>query len=591
MKALRFIIDIFRKYPWLCLANVFAAIMMTLLGVLSLFSLTPIIDLMLNQNGQGFSSLSLKVVGILKALGISTSFPGLIGFFIALVLATTLAQIFGSMLIMRTKFLVLKDLMMGVLKDIFSARWLFFITSEQGKIYNTLSRELASVGDGFIAIGTLFSNGVQILVLLVVPFYISWKVSLLCLGAGGVAAACFLFFSRSSYHWGRKSTATANVMTGMIYENISSAKLVLGHGNGERLVNNFYRAYDAHLASAMRFLALSYTITTSYRPVGVLVAAIALFSSRWLAVPISEVAVLLLAFLQVSNLIGNLIAQKNLISNIVPGYEQIEELRGLAHSMKQKLGPRTFQGLKKEIIFEGVSFFYPGRDVVLHDINFRVYKGESVAFVGRSGSGKTTLLDIFMGLHDPAVGRVLLDGIPLAEYDVNSYRRTLGYVPQENVLFNLSIKDNLLWGNPDAADEEIAAACRLVYADEFIVDLPHGYDTIVGDRGVRLSGGQIQRLALARAFLRKPELLILDEATSALDSHSERVIQKALENIARSTTMIVVAHRLSTIKRAARIYVLEKGRIIEEGSYEELMHRGGIFSSMAQLQELGVIKK
>jgi ABC-type multidrug transport system fused ATPase/permease subunit len=211
-----------------------------------------------------------------------------------------------------------------------------------------------------------------------------------------------------------------------------------------------------------------------------------------------------------------------------------------------------------------------------------------VAVVGESGSGKTTLLDIIMGFYQPSSGSIEVDDVPLSEFEINSYRRLIGYVPQESVLFNLSIKDNLLWARPDASPDELKVSCRLANAEEFISQLPAGYDTIVGDRGVRLSGGQVQRIALARAILRRPQLLILDEATSSLDTYSERLIQQAIEQIAKETTIVVVAHRLSTIVRAGRIYVLVDGRVAEEGSYEELVARCGHFSRMAQLQALGV---
>lgn len=169
---------------------------------------------------------------------------------------------------------------------------------------------------------------------------------------------------------------------------------------------------------------------------------------------------------------------------------------------------------------------------------------------------------------------------------MNSFRQRIGYVPQDSVLFHMSIRENLLWANPDASDEDIRAACRMAFAEEFIEEFPEKFNTIAGDRGVRLSGGQLQRVALARALLRKPELLILDEATSSLDSHSERLIQQALENVAQATTVVVIAHRLSTIKKADRIYVFDKGAVVESGTYNELVGKVGPFSKLARLQEL-----
>jgi ABC-type multidrug transport system fused ATPase/permease subunit len=588
MKAFRFIIEILRMYPRLVLSNVATAVVMSLLGVLSIFSLTPIIDVFLYPDGQGRSALTMKVIGIFKAFGIPPTVPVMVAVFVCLVILTTALQIFGNMLVLRTKYALLKDLMLGSMQDFFDARWLFFSGSEQGKIYSTFNKELSAVGDGLIAIGTIFSSLVQMAILLVVPFYISWKITLLCLGFGGGISLFFIFLSRSSYHLGQKNTDTANVVSGLIYENISGAKLVLGYGNSKPIVEKIQRAYNANLGYTILSQLLPYSISTSYRPVGVVIVLIVLLTSRSFGVPVSEVTVLLLTLLQVIILFGSIVAQKSLITNIVPGYEQIQQLRRRAREMKQFSGHLKFEALKESITLEQVSFFYPGGDKVLSDINLTIPKGKTVAFVGKSGVGKSTLVDILMGFHEPVSGRVLVDGTPLEKFNIVSYRRHVGYVPQDSVLFNMTIRDNFLWAVPDAGDAEIREACRMAYADEFIDPMPQGYDTVVGDRGVRLSGGQIQRLSLARAFLKKPGIFFLDEATSSLDGHSEILIQKAIEKISGSTTIVVIAHKLATIKRADRVYVLDKGMIVESGTYQELGSKDGYFSQLASFQELGI---
>ncbi len=256
--------------------------------------------------------------------------------------------------------------------------------------------------------------------------------------------------------------------------------------------------------------------------------------------------------------------------------------------MRQKSGSKVFKGFNGKIALENLTFAYPGNKPVLENINVVIPKGKMVAFVGPSGSGKSTLVDSIMGFNEPLAGKITLDDVPLYDFDIISYRQRIGYVPQDSILFNMSIGNNLLWANKFATADEIKDACRLANAVEFIEELPNKYDTLVGDRGVRLSGGQVQRLALARAMLRKPEILILDEATSSLDTHSERLIQKAIENISKKTTVIAIAHRLSTITSADYIYVLQKGCILEEGTYSDLMKRKGEFSRMLHLQTIVV---
>jgi len=588
MKAFFFILEILKKYPRLLLSNVAAAVGMSLLAVLSVCSLTPIIDTFIYPDGKGQSPLTLKVIGIFKAVGIPTTTLFMVVVFVSLVILTAILQVLGNSLVLRTKYALSKDMMVGTIQDFFNAKWLFFSSNEQGKIYNTLNRELSSVGDGFIAIGTIFSNLVQLAIILAVPLYISWKITLLCIASGGIVSLFFVYLSKSSYHLGKRTTETANVLSSLVYENISGAKLVLGHGNADLALDKINKAYNTHLECSVRSQLLTYSISTSYRPVGVMIILVVLLTSHSFAVPVSEVAILLLALLQVIILFGSIVAQKSAISNIVPGYEQIQMLRKRARDMKQLSGQLEFKTLKNELVLEHIAFSYPTGSKVLSDVNIQISKGKTIAFVGKSGAGKSTLIDILMGFHDPQAGRVLVDGIALEQYDVISYRKRLGYVPQESMLFNMSIRDNLLWAVPDASDADIKEACRMAYADEFINLMPQGYDTVVGDRGVRLSGGQIQRMSLARAFLRKPEIFFLDEATSSLDSHSEILIQKAIEAIAGHTTVVVVAHRLATVKRADTIYVLDKGIVVESGNYKDLCSHGGYFSDMATLQKLGI---
>jgi ATP-binding cassette subfamily B protein len=208
-----------------------------------------------------------------------------------------------------------------------------------------------------------------------------------------------------------------------------------------------------------------------------------------------------------------------------------------------------------------------------------------VALVGESGSGKSTVTDLVLGLQIPGKGQVLIDGVPLGDWKQNSFRERVGYVPQDPQLFHSTIRDNLLWSYADAKEDDLWEALRLANAAAFVKELPQGINTVVGDRGVRLSGGQRQRIALARALLRKPELLILDEATSALDSESERLIQQSIEQVAHDTTILVVAHRLSTIAKADQVYVLRQGRVVEEGPFSVLSVRpGGILNAMLAAQ-------
>jgi len=324
-----------------------------------------------------------------------------------------------------------------------------------------------------------------------------------------------------------------------------------------------------------------------YFPLGLFVIIVALLVTRRFALPLSELSVLIYALWRVIPTLGSLTGQKSSIENFFPSYEQVIGLRREAEKLAQRTGSLEFEGFHDRIAVEDLSFAHPGYPDSLSSVNVVIPKGKMVAFVGESGGGKSTLVDMIMGFHEPGSGRVTIDGVALEKFDIVSYRRRVGYVPQESILFSMSVRDNLVWAKEDATREEMEEACRLARADEFIERLPDGYDTMVGDRGVRLSGGQVQRIALARAVLRGPDILVLDEATSSLDTESERLIQESVERVAKGRTVIVVAHRLSTITSADRVYVIEGGRVFEEGTYDELLKRGGRFKRMVELQALG----
>ena len=268
-----------------------------------------------------------------------------------------------------------------------------------------------------------------------------------------------------------------------------------------------------------------------------------------------------------------------------------ERLMELLHSQSDVQSPVHPQRAPwpekgSSLVLRDVNFNYPSRptQMALNGLTGEVHAGQTVAIVGPSGAGKTTLFSLLMRFHAPQHGDVLLDGVAVDQMALNDLRQRIGVVPQEAVVFSGTVMENIRYGKPEATDQEVQAAAEAAFAQEFIAELPQGYDTYLGDRGVRLSGGQRQRIAIARAILKNPPLLLLDEATSALDAHSERMVQAALEKAMQGRTTLVIAHRLATVQRADCIWVLDKGKLVEQGTHKELIAKAGLYASLAALQ-------
>jgi ABC-type multidrug transport system fused ATPase/permease subunit len=581
MKALSFIRDMLREVPRLLVINVAFMLALGMADILSVVSVAPVVDVLLDPKLTHPSPVTARVAGVLAAVGLPATLTTLMVAFILLNILRNGAYVAASYVGVRTKYAFGRRLIVGTFDDFFRSRWSFFAGTEQGLLLNTFNREITVVTDAFIGMTTMMTVVIEAALFLVVPFVVSWQVAAAALFWALLIGAPFVLLGRVAYPWGQASTRAANAMSSAIAENLGAAKLVLGFGNQRESTARLADAWGAFRRAAVKAHTLNLAIPATYFPLALSVLGVALFIARRTGVSLGNTAVILYSFLRVVPMIGQAIGYKNQLENALPSWEQVTHLREVARELKPTSGTRPFERLAQGVTFEDVSFRYEGREPVLSGIDARVPRGKMVALVGPSGVGKSTFVDLLIGLIEPTSGRIMVDGVPLSELDPESYRHRIGYVPQDPVLFNTSIKENLLWACPDAADQDIARALGRANAAEFIEHLPEGLETIVGDRGVRLSGGQVQRIALARALVRGPEILVLDEATSALDSRSEQLIQQAIDSLAGELTMVVIAHRVSTVSNADVVYVLGDGRVLEEGSFAELAARPDSYLSQA----------
>ena len=550
-------------------------------AALSVMSLVPLADFMLDPTLEKPSRITQTVIDGLSETSLSPTFWVLGSLFVLSNFLRGTLEVAIRYAILRIKYAVSRELIGDALQTFFRARWEFFAGSDQGQLLNTMNRELSTICETLGHLATLLAQIFQLSIYLAVPLWLNPQLTLTAMVLAFAFGSPFVLLHRISYYLGKRNTDTGNVSMGILSEVLGAARLILGFARQDHARERYLAAFDRHTEVTLRSQTLATAVPRFFQPMAMLAIVISLGFALQQQARISELAAVMWSLLAAMPILSAVLQGNISISNFLPSYEQLVSLRKNATILEEIQGDRKFLRLEKGIEFKDLSFSYPGRSQTLRDLNLYIRKGQMTALVGESGSGKSTVTDLVMGLQIPEQGQVLIDGVPLGDWQQNSFRERVGYVPQDPQLFHSSIRDNLLWSFETANEHDLWDALQLANAADFVKELPQGIDTVVGDRGVRLSGGQRQRIALARALLRKPELLILDEATSALDSESERLIQQSIEQVAHDTTILVVAHRLSTIAKANQVYVLGQGRVVEEGSFSVISVRsGGLLNAM-----------
>ena len=473
----------------------------------------------------------------------------------------------------------------------------YFSKKRAGELLNSITSEVYQIKMACSVAAAFIAKGFTLLVYVTAMFWLSWQLTLMSVLCFSLLAAALSKLVRWVREASFETSKAGGRFSSVSMEFISGIRTVHAFATQDFERRRFYEVCE-EVESANTKSAAAVTVV---QPLTEGVSATILLLIVIVAVAISAATgslhiASLLTFLFVLLRLGPLVAQINgawsKLNSFQGPMSNIKDILRTDDKTYLKNGQIQFAGLKRAIELVSVDFGYDASDLVLHNITLTIEQGKVTALVGASGAGKTTLVDLIPRFYDPTEGKILVDGVDLREFQINSLRKKLAIVSQDTFIFNTSVRNNIAYGSEEADEAAIVEAARLANALDFILDMPEGFETRLGDRGVRLSGGQRQRLAIARALLRNPEILILDEATSALDSVSERLIQESLEKLAVGRTVIAIAHRLSTIIRADKVVVLEQGQIVEQGGYQELLERRGKLWKYHQMQyELGQVGK
>jgi ATP-binding cassette, subfamily B, bacterial len=469
----------------------------------------------------------------------------------------------------------------------------FFETTASGEVLSRLTTDTTLVQT---VVGSSLSMGLRnavmglgALVMLVVtnPYVMTQVLGILVL-----VVLPSLYFGRRVRKLSRASQDRVADSSAMANEVLNAITVVQAHDQAVREAGRFNeateRAFDtARRRTRVRAALVGFIITATFGALlwglyqGTQAVLAGTISAGHLGQTVVLVIILVSSVAVLSEVYGDLLRAAGATERLM---ELLQARSPVADPPRPQPLPATRGG--SAVRFEQVRFHYPSRpaQAALLDLTLDIRPGETVALVGPSGAGKSTVLQLLLRFYDVSRGRVLVDGLDVREVGLSDLRQRIGIVPQDSTLFSTSALENIRYGRPDASDDEVFAAARAAYADEFIQALPEGYRTFLGERGVRLSGGQRQRIAIARAMLKNPPLLLLDEATSALDAESERMVQAALEAAMAHRTTIVVAHRLATVLRADRIVVMEAGQLVDSGRHDELVARGGLYARLAAMQ-------
>jgi subfamily B ATP-binding cassette protein MsbA len=594
MSAKKFLLDITKEQPFLIIISLILSLSSAIFNGVSAALLIPILVVFLGDGD--VTALPNKPPILQKLFAFFARFEGdqqlivMIGLVILAIILKN-ATNYCSVLIDNyyTKFLVNRMRLQGF-SLLCEVELDYFAKNKTGDIIVRINREVDRTTTAIRSLQKILVTSISILTFIYFLILISWQLTLissfliLMIGFGNQ-----VFVIRSK-KLGKLLAQQSKEYSRKVLEFLTGIRLIKTVTAEEQEYRIIAELIKAREKAQLQTQAIAGIIGPINEISGILMILALIIISRYLFTQqIQEFAPVLLTYLVVLfrllPFIGQLNNSRTQFANNLPSASIVADFLRRDNKPFLSSGNVNFTKLESGISFKGVSFAYPGhKQLILNNIDLWIPQGKTIALVGASGAGKSTIADLLPRFYDPISGQILVDGKNLQEYNIKSFRQAMGVVSQDTFLFNDSVAYNIAYGLQNVTQEEIIAAAKKANAYEFITQLPAGFDTEIGDRGVMLSGGQRQRIAIARALLRNPDILILDEATSALDTVSEKLVQEAIEELCRDRTTLVIAHRLSTIKNSHQIVVLDKGRVAEQGTHQDLLKKEGLYARLYLMQ-------